>query len=142
MNRVIRVIPVTTAPRSRAVRFLLTCLLSTLPQLAGCSSSTTPQPAPARNEPRKDQGTVTRAPPAEKQAPPPPVASEPLDDKSLLAQTEEAVKAWVKALGAGDDKAVRAFCLGEEDLQKIAGEGILSILSASLLPENLRVAEA
>src|SRR6266540_3811466 len=118
-------------PRKRAVRFLLACLVSNLPALAGCSSSTSPQPAPAR-EPQKIQRAI--APPGEKQAPPPPAATGPVDEKGLLAQTEETVKAWVKALGAGDDKAVRAFCLGEEDLEKIAGEGIRNILGSSLLP--------
>lgn len=138
MNRVsgFQVMP---RKRKRAVRFLLACLVSTLPALAGCSSSTSPQPAPAR-EPQKNQGAVT--PPDAKQAPSPPAATEPVDEKGLLAQTEETVKAWVKALGAGDDKAVRAFCLGEDDLEKIAGEGIRNILGSSLLPENLRVAEA
>ena len=48
----------------------------------------------------------------------------------------------MKALGAGDDKAVRDFCLDEDDLEEIAGPGIREILTTSLLPENLRVVEA
>src|SRR6185369_6577435 len=115
------------------------------------TTAPTPAPPPATGAPPTTTSPSSPAAPPRASTPPAPTgprASAPAarrpaeDDQGLLSEAEEAVKAWVKALGAGDDKAVRDFCLDEDDLEEIAGPGIREILTTSLLPENLRVVEA
>src|SRR5262245_37776548 len=112
---------------------------------AGCTSDSSSKPAPAPSPQPAPAPEATAKPPddltsLQEKLQPPAAPARPapaFDEAALLSGAEGAVKAWVKEVDADNDRAVRAACLDQADLEKVAGEGLQNILSSSLLPENV-----